>query len=294
MEFKLRYFSKNLEKRLTRSGSGVAEVAAAISAVVAEEMPRTVDELASVAGKAGGTARGRTLTSQLIAAALDQTAEVWRIRRRAAVRVSETDPELLADLFNKIDTDGSGFLDREEIAQLSVELGKPLTEAELDKAMLSMDADGSGEVDLEEFVGWFEAMKAAGEMPSWGAALAELQSKMRAEKEKEMRAEMMAGQTAGSEAVRQMEAELAAAQAKRRADEAIQSEAEQAAEAGNVIPTASSPHPHHNPHPRLILTHPHLILPQTGWPRWPARRKTAPRRYVQRNPIPALSFHLLL
>ena len=53
-----------------------AEVAAAISTVVAEEMPRTIDELASVAGKAGGTGRGRTLTSQLIAAALDQTAEV--------------------------------------------------------------------------------------------------------------------------------------------------------------------------------------------------------------------------
>jgi hypothetical protein len=239
MDFKLKYFAKNLEKRLNRHSGDVADVAAAISAVVAEEMPRTLDELATVAGKQGGTARGRALSSQLIAAALDQTAEVWRIRRRAAVRVSETDPELLADLFNKIDTDGSGYLDRDEIAQLSIELGKPLSEAELDDAMLSMDADGSGEVDLEEFVGWFEAMKAAGKMPSWGAALAELQAKMRAEKEKEMRVEMMAGQTAGAEAVQQMEAELAAARAKRRADEANQSEAEAAAENDRIAKMAS-------------------------------------------------------
>ena len=43
---------------------------------------------------------------------------------------------------------------------------------------------------------------------------------MRAEKEAEIRAELMAGQTAGAEAVQRMEGELAAAQAKRAADEA--------------------------------------------------------------------------
>lgn len=230
LDFKLKYFAKNLEKRLNRHSGYVAEVAAAISAVVADEAPRALDELATVASKQGGASRARALSSQLIAAALDQTTEMWRIRRRAAVRVNETDPELLAELFNKIDTDGSGLLDRDEIAQLSRDLGKPLSEAELDDAMLSMDADGSGEVDLEEFIAWFEAMKAAGKMPSWAAALAELQAKLRIEKEKEIRAKMLADQTANVVVVQHREAELAAARAKRQEDEAIQSEAEAASE----------------------------------------------------------------
>ena len=117
---------------------------------------------------------------------------------------------------------------------MSAELGRPLSDKELDAAMRSMDADGSGEVDLHEFIAWFERMKAAGEMPSWGAALGELQAKMRAEKEAEIRAELMAGQTAGAEAVQRMEGELAAAQAKRAADEANQSDAEAAADAERI------------------------------------------------------------
>ena len=236
VEFKLAYFANNLEKKLCRHAEDATSVAAAISAVVAEEVPRTTAELvrASSKGQDHATARGRALVSQLVAAALDETADVWRIRRRAAVRVSETDPELLADLFNKIDIDGSGELERGEIAQMSAELGRPLSDKELDAAMRSMDADGSGEVDLHEFIAWFERMKAAGEMPSWGAALGELQAKMRAEKEAEIRAELMAGQTAGAEAVQRMEGELAAAQAKRAADEANQSDAEAAADAERI------------------------------------------------------------
>lgn len=234
LDFKLKYLAKNLQKRLNRHSGDVAEVAAAVSAVVADEVPRTLDDLATVASKQGGTSRARALSSQLIAAALDQTAEIWRIRRRAAVRVNETDPELLAELFNKIDTDGSGYLDREEIAQLSEELGKPLSKAELDDAMHSMDADGSGEVDLEEFISWFEEMKAAGKMPSWAAALAELQTKLRVEKEKEIRAKMLEDQTANVEAVQHKEAELAAARAKRQEDEAIQSKAEAESEAERI------------------------------------------------------------
>ena len=132
----------------SRHAEDAASVAAAISAVVAEEVPRTTAELVSASSKGQdhATARGRALVSQLVAAALDETADVWRIRRRAAVRVSETDPELLADLFNKIDIDGSGELERGEIAQMSAELGRPLSDKELDAAMRSMDADGSGSI----------------------------------------------------------------------------------------------------------------------------------------------------
>ena len=41
-----------------------------------------------------------------------------------------------------------------EIAQMSADLGRPLSSVELDDAMAQMDEDGSGEVDFEEFCGW--------------------------------------------------------------------------------------------------------------------------------------------
>ena len=45
--------------------------------------------------------------------------------------------------------------------------GNDLSERELDLAMASMDSDGSGGVDIEEFSDWYEAMKAKGQMPPW-------------------------------------------------------------------------------------------------------------------------------
>eukprot|EP01043_Picozoa_sp_COSAG02_P034068 COSAG02_NODE_2362_length_9062_cov_129.948789_4_plen_1175_part_00 len=59
--------------------------------------------------------------------------------------------------FDKIDDDGSGELDREEIGRLSKDLGKPLDGPALDAFMAEIDADGSGLVDYEEFFVWYSA-----------------------------------------------------------------------------------------------------------------------------------------
>ena len=61
----------------------------------------------------------------------------------------------LREFFNEIDTDGSGFLDRDEIAALAKRLGVEFSERELDEAMAEMDADGGGEIDFEEFAAWW-------------------------------------------------------------------------------------------------------------------------------------------
>lgn len=63
--------------------------------------------------------------------------------------------EQLRKMFKEIDTDGSGYLDRDEIKALTVRLGIDFSEADLDEAMAEMDDDGSGEVDFDEFALWW-------------------------------------------------------------------------------------------------------------------------------------------
>jgi calmodulin len=56
-------------------------------------------------------------------------------------------------LFQEADGDESGSLDRDEIATLARNLGRPLSDAELEEAMTAMDDDGNGTVEFEEFYG---------------------------------------------------------------------------------------------------------------------------------------------
>eukprot|EP01051_Picozoa_sp_SAG22_P002373 SAG22_NODE_104_length_20159_cov_5.877517_12_plen_109_part_00 len=62
---------------------------------------------------------------------------------------------VVKDLFKLMDEDDGGFLDRGEIRQMAVLMGKNLSEKELWQAMSEMDEDGSGEVDFEEFYEWW-------------------------------------------------------------------------------------------------------------------------------------------
>ena len=73
-------------------------------------------------------------------------------------------------LFQEADADESGGLDKEEIAQLARNLGRPLNEAELDEAMADMDEDGGGDVSFEEFYHWYE--KQTGDGSGWAAKMA--------------------------------------------------------------------------------------------------------------------------
>lgn len=66
--------------------------------------------------------------------------------------------EYLRGMFKGIDRDGSGEIDRKELADLSTAIGRNLTEVELDVAMLEMDSSGDGMVDVEEFIVWFNTV----------------------------------------------------------------------------------------------------------------------------------------
>lgn len=73
-------------------------------------------------------------------------------------------------LFQEADADGSGGLDHEEVATLARNLGRPLSEQELNEAMEEMDEDGGGTVDFDEFFHWYE--KQTGDGSGWAAEIA--------------------------------------------------------------------------------------------------------------------------
>ena len=58
----------------------------------------------------------------------------------------------LKELFNTIDTDGSGAIDADELHVGAKMLGITATKAEIEDIVKSADADGNGELDFDEFV----------------------------------------------------------------------------------------------------------------------------------------------
>ena len=70
----------------------------------------------------------------------------------------ERNRALLESVWKRVDADGSGTLDRDEVRQVLCLMGFENTgEKVLDKVMLELDEDGSGDVDFDEFGKWFLA-----------------------------------------------------------------------------------------------------------------------------------------
>lgn len=63
--------------------------------------------------------------------------------------------EYYKTMFDSIDTDKSGYIDRQELALLAEAIGRDMSETDLNAAMRDMDQDGSGEIEFDEFFSWF-------------------------------------------------------------------------------------------------------------------------------------------
>jgi Ca2+-binding EF-hand superfamily protein len=118
----------------------------------------------TVRSEPGGGSRAGAAGAAAAAAEPSATAQ-GRGRRGWARRskLSHTMREMLARmdevkvrrLFKELDEDSSGCLDRDEIKALLAQLGRRMTRAELNRAMLEMDPSGDDQVNFDEFVQWW-------------------------------------------------------------------------------------------------------------------------------------------
>jgi len=60
------------------------------------------------------------------------------------------------NVFKAIDTDGSGFIDRKELNEISVRIGHDLSKAKIDTIFKEMDANNDGKIELNEFIEWMD------------------------------------------------------------------------------------------------------------------------------------------
>eukprot|EP01063_Lacrimia_lanifica_P035244 TRINITY_DN6673_c0_g4_i1.p1 TRINITY_DN6673_c0_g4~~TRINITY_DN6673_c0_g4_i1.p1 ORF type:complete len:1820 (+),score=585.09 TRINITY_DN6673_c0_g4_i1:93-5462(+) len=69
--------------------------------------------------------------------------------------------DMREDVFRKMDKDGGGELEKDEVRHLLGKIGYELTDANLDKIFSQMDLDGGGTVSLDEFLVFCQANSAA-------------------------------------------------------------------------------------------------------------------------------------
>ena len=60
-------------------------------------------------------------------------------------------------IFEVYDNDGSGSIDRKELKHMLMDLCVPMNDPEAEALISQLDADGSGDIDFEEFIYWYSS-----------------------------------------------------------------------------------------------------------------------------------------
>lgn len=108
-------------------------------------------------------------------------AEIDRLKRKALARgvnltsanegVPQEDVAVLRQVFSIADDTGDGQINKDQLGQLHVVLGEPLSETELNSAFKAMDANRSGSIAFEDFLAWYTlAHSSSGVLSKKGAA----------------------------------------------------------------------------------------------------------------------------
>ena len=91
----------------------------------------------------GSSAMDGTSVTKMLAEAERKRVEKWRAEQRQEIQ----------EVWQKVDLDGSGALDPEEMQQMFAAMGQD--DIDVEAAMKEIDEDGDGEIDFDEFFEWW-------------------------------------------------------------------------------------------------------------------------------------------
>ena len=83
-----------------------------------------------------------------------------RLKLKSVLAPAKQNYESLRDMFDAIDMDGNGTVDKEEFAQLLSDIDIIMTEHELNETFSAVDTDGNMDVDFEEFQAFYKSKHA--------------------------------------------------------------------------------------------------------------------------------------
>ena len=108
-------------------------------------------------GPVDGPTTARSELGAALSSAWVSAGDNWK---EALMTETPSTLEELRSIFDMIDEDGGGVLDRDEITMLADYFTEDtMSDEQIDAMMADMDEDGSGEVDFEEFAAWWERRK---------------------------------------------------------------------------------------------------------------------------------------
>lgn len=133
---------------------GKAELIASLRSKLSQQQPGMAQWEARVSTVIKECAVAEELESEMLLEleAAEDTAEIAAL---AGVKAGALTRSTVRKVFDSLDTDGNGTLDREEVGKAGQTLGQSLTSEELDTAMQQMDNDGDGSVDFKEFLAFW-------------------------------------------------------------------------------------------------------------------------------------------
>ena len=137
-----------------------AEVRRAM-AVAASKEPEPENEPAEGMEEQGmKAAKARSKAKHKAKTAAKARKEQQKAERERKVMEREMESRLRRK-FRKLDADGSGALDQDEVMRLIEAMGVSLSKRQTAAAMVVMDNDGDGEIDFEEFSAWWKEFNSA-------------------------------------------------------------------------------------------------------------------------------------
>ena len=89
-----------------------------------------------------------------------QPKEAAIVEALSKIKDSAADISTAIHLFQEVDEDGSGEIDREEFAEMVRQMGIGMTEARIDEVYNTYDVDGGGSIGLSEFLAFLKTQKA--------------------------------------------------------------------------------------------------------------------------------------